>query len=84
MRCHTLLAGDVFLRPPEEKIGGVAEPTYFSSDEYTSAYKKYNVVRKLPMIMGRQERVFAIDGEYIYIMPPENRNFFDTVKTVGG
>jgi hypothetical protein len=36
----------------------------------------------MPMFVGRQDRIFAVDGDYIRIMPPENRNLFDTVKTV--
>jgi hypothetical protein len=81
---HSFVAGDVFLRPPEE-IDQESEddvvPAYFS-EEYTSVYKKYMVSRKMSSFMGRQERVLAIDGDYIYIMPPENRNIFDSVKTV--
>ncbi|KAI3644569.1 hypothetical protein MP228_010733 [Amoeboaphelidium protococcarum] len=76
-------AGDIFLRPPEEMEQDVDydEPQYIP-DEYTSVYKRYNVTRKMPMIMSKIERIMAIDGDYIYFMPPENRNFFDSVKTV--
>ena len=57
-------------------------PAYFS-DEYASVYKKYTVTRKMAMMMGRQERAFAIDGDFVYIMPPENKNLlFDNVKTI--
>jgi hypothetical protein len=34
------------------------------------------------MFVGRHERVLAIDGDYIHIMPPENKTFFDNIKTV--
>jgi hypothetical protein len=35
-----------------------------------SSYKKYTVYRKQPMrFVGMNERLFAIDGEYIHIMP---------------
>lgn len=77
-------AGDIFLRPPEE---GDREADQFDlpaqlSDEYTSVYKKYTVTRKMPMIIGKQERILAVDGDYIYIMPPENKHIFDSVRTV--
>ena len=80
---HVQLAGDVFLRPPEESeqdVDFVIPPQI--TDEYTSVYKKYTVYKKLAMIMSRQERVLAIDGDYVYIMAPETKNLFDTVKTV--
>ncbi|KAI5863130.1 SIN1-domain-containing protein [Durotheca rogersii] len=32
-------------------------------------YKKYTVWRKQPMRFGMNERILAIDGEYVYIMP---------------
>ncbi|TXT13181.1 hypothetical protein VHUM_01582 [Vanrija humicola] len=31
--------------------------------------------------IGRHARVLAIDGDYIHILPSENRTFFDTMKT---
>jgi hypothetical protein len=34
------------------------------------------------MLVGRHERLFTIDGDYIHIMPLENKNLFDTMKTV--
>ncbi|KAI9223175.1 hypothetical protein BC828DRAFT_376600 [Blastocladiella britannica] len=34
------------------------------------------------MLMGRQERVLAIDGEYLHVLPSESRaSMFDSVKT---
>lgn len=74
-------AGDIFLRPPEElerDDDDFQQPAYIS-DEYTSVYKKYTVTRKLHLQMmlgtsGRaQERTLAIDGDFIYLMPPESR-----------
>ncbi|KAL1918770.1 uncharacterized protein VTP21DRAFT_2792 [Calcarisporiella thermophila] len=55
--------------------------SYVTSSEYTTAYKKYTVNRKTPVLMGmgRHERVLAIDGEYIHLMPPEQK--FDKTKT---
>lgn len=76
------LGGDIFLRPPEEDdIEGETVNSY-ETDQYTSVYKRYLVTRKIPMIMSKQERVLAIDGDYVYILPSnENRNLFDPVKT---
>ncbi|KAF8189367.1 stress-activated map kinase interacting protein 1-domain-containing protein [Pholiota molesta] len=51
--------------------------------DYTSAYKKYTIYRKMPMLVARQERTLAIDGDYIHIMPSTNkaRAVFDNGKT---
>jgi hypothetical protein len=34
------------------------------------------------MFVGRHERVLAIDGDYIHIMPSETRTMFESMKTV--
>jgi hypothetical protein len=48
----------------------------------TAGYHKYQVWRRQPMsFIGRHERVLAIDGEYVHIMPPEDRTLFDSPKT---
>ncbi|KAG4305789.1 hypothetical protein PORY_000699 [Pneumocystis oryctolagi] len=48
-----------------------------------SSYQKYIVWRRQSMsFMGRHERVLIIDGDYIYIMPMEQKTFFDTPKTL--
>ncbi|RIA85683.1 stress-activated map kinase interacting protein 1-domain-containing protein [Glomus cerebriforme] len=57
------------------------QPQYVSSNEYMSVYKKYTVNRKIPMFVGRHERVLAIDGDYIHIMPSETRTMFESMKT---
>lgn len=45
-------------------------------------YEKYTVWRRQPMsFISRHERVLAIDGEYIHIMPSEDRTWFDSPKT---
>ncbi|KAG9095844.1 hypothetical protein FS749_009679 [Ceratobasidium sp. UAMH 11750] len=54
---------------------------FSSSMDYRQAYKKYTVHRKIPMLVGRHERIIAIDGDYIHIMPSNNRAFLDTMKT---
>ncbi|KAF5318799.1 hypothetical protein D9619_010789 [Psilocybe cf. subviscida] len=60
---------------PEKQASSVLDPT--------SAYKKYTIYRKLPMLVTRQERTLAIDGDYIHIMPSANkaRAVFDSGKT---
>ncbi|KAF6757784.1 stress-activated map kinase interacting protein 1-domain-containing protein [Ephemerocybe angulata] len=59
------------------------EQQYSSVLDYTAAYKKYNVYRKIPMLVTRQERILAIDGVYIHIMPSANKAkaVFDHGKT---
>ncbi|CAG8473488.1 16_t:CDS:2 [Acaulospora colombiana] len=57
------------------------QPPYVSLNEYMSVYKKYTVNRKTPMFVGRHERVLAIDGDYIHIMPSETRTMFESMKT---
>ncbi|KAF8156669.1 stress-activated map kinase interacting protein 1-domain-containing protein [Crassisporium funariophilum] len=54
-----------------------------SSADYTAAYKKYTIYRKMPMLVARQERTLAIDGVYIHIMPTTNKAkaVFDNGKT---
>jgi hypothetical protein len=79
-----MIAGDIFLRPPDEdqEEEDQSESPQYIAEEYSSVYRKYNVSRKMAMMMGRQDRVLAIDGDYVYIMPPENKNMlFDNVKT---
>ncbi|KAH7882448.1 stress-activated map kinase interacting protein 1-domain-containing protein [Phlebopus sp. FC_14] len=51
--------------------------------DYTTAYKRYTIYRKLPML-ARQERTLAIDGVYIHIMPSANKAkaVFDSGKTL--
>ncbi|KAG8762304.1 hypothetical protein FRC11_009946 [Ceratobasidium sp. 423] len=54
---------------------------FSSSMDYREAYKKFTVHRKIPMLVGRHERIIAIDGDYVHIMPSNNRAFLDTMKT---
>ncbi|GJJ10541.1 hypothetical protein Clacol_004768 [Clathrus columnatus] len=49
--------------------------------DFTKAYKKYTVYRKMPMLVVRHERTLAIDGDYIHIMPVSTRAFLDSMKT---
>jgi len=45
--------------PPEVKLSAALD--------YTSAYKKFTIYRKLPMLVARQERTLAIDGVHIHV-----------------
>lgn len=45
-------------------------------------YYKYRVWRRQQVaFLGRQERELAIDGEYVYIMPPSDRSLLEQPKT---
>ncbi|PFH50491.1 hypothetical protein AMATHDRAFT_3880 [Amanita thiersii Skay4041] len=65
----------IFKKP----ISGTPEVP-FPSDP-TTAYKKYTIYRKLPMLVAKQERSLAIDGAYIHIMPSTKKAVFDSAKT---
>ncbi|KAH6909583.1 stress-activated map kinase-interacting protein 1 [Coprinopsis sp. MPI-PUGE-AT-0042] len=56
--------------PNASILKGMETPEqHFSSTalDYTQAYKEYTVYRKLPMMVTRQERTLAIDGQYIHV-----------------
>ena len=48
-----------------------------------AGYQKFTVWRKMPMsFISRHERILAIDGEYVHIMPSEsNKTLFESPKT---
>ncbi|THV04470.1 hypothetical protein K435DRAFT_649347, partial [Dendrothele bispora CBS 962.96] len=57
-----------------------------STLDFTAAYKKYTIYRKLPMLVARQEKTLAIDGGYVHIMPSTNnaakaKAVFETGRT---
>ncbi|KIY70575.1 hypothetical protein CYLTODRAFT_487987 [Cylindrobasidium torrendii FP15055 ss-10] len=55
-----------------------------SALDFTNAYKKYTISRKMPMLVAKQEKTLAIDPPYIHIMPSTNKGkaaVFDTGKT---
>ncbi|QID87913.1 Component of a membrane-bound complex containing the Tor2p kinase [Saccharomyces pastorianus] len=60
---------------------GVGDNNY--QDLFTGAYHKYKVWRRQQMsFINKHERTLAIDGDYIYIVPPEGRiHWHDNVKT---
>ena len=43
--------------------------------------QSYVVQRKMPMPLGRHERLLTIDNDYIHIMPSEAKNVTGTVRT---
>lgn len=68
---------DILPALPSSTSAGSSTP-----NEYMGQYKKYIVNRKSSMLVGRHERVLAIDGEYIHLMPPEQKGMFERMKTV--
>jgi hypothetical protein len=66
-----------------KRMSDVPEVQISAAMDYTAAYKKYTIYRKMPMLVTRQERGLAIDGAYIHIMPSSNkaRAVFDSGKT---
>lgn len=66
-----------------KRISDIPEMQLSAAADYATAYKKYTIYRKMPML-ARQERTLAIDGVYIHIMPSTNKAkaVFDSGKTV--
>ncbi|KAH9958015.1 stress-activated map kinase interacting protein 1-domain-containing protein [Russula dissimulans] len=67
-----------------KRMSDVPDLDYSTSQDFTAAYKKYTVYRKMPMIVGKHERTLAIDGPYVHIMPTANKAakaVFDSGKT---
>ncbi|KAI0287104.1 stress-activated map kinase interacting protein 1-domain-containing protein [Russula brevipes] len=67
-----------------KRMSDVPDLDYNTSQDFTAAYKKYTVYRKMPMIVGKHERTLAIDRPYIHIMPTANKAakaVFDSGKT---
>ncbi|KAF8475654.1 stress-activated map kinase interacting protein 1-domain-containing protein [Kalaharituber pfeilii] len=49
---------------------------------FHDGYQKFIVWRRQPMsFMSRHERILAIDGEYIHIMPSDQKTIFESPKT---
>ncbi|KAF8315344.1 hypothetical protein DL93DRAFT_2096746 [Clavulina sp. PMI_390] len=44
-------------------------------------YKKFTVKRKVPMVFGSHERILAMDGDYIYIIPSASKALLENPKT---
>lgn len=71
-------AGDIFLRPQDE-LDAKEDKFDFSSEDFRTMFKQYNVVSN--KLMGRQERVLTVDGEYIHLDGAESKGFFDRGKS---
>ncbi|KAF8075948.1 stress-activated map kinase interacting protein 1-domain-containing protein [Lyophyllum atratum] len=67
-----------------KRMSDTPEVPYPSLSDYTAGYKPYTIFRKAPMLLARQQRTLAIDGDYIHIMPSTNKAMkavFDSGKT---
>ncbi|KAI0252926.1 stress-activated map kinase interacting protein 1-domain-containing protein [Lactifluus subvellereus] len=67
-----------------KRMSDAPDLDFNTSQDFTAAYKKYTVYRKMPMIVGKHERTLAIDRPYIHIMPTTNKAakaVFDNGKT---
>jgi hypothetical protein len=48
-------------------------------NDINTEYHKFTVWRRLPMsFINRHERTLALDGEYVYIMPKDEKLWYDT------
>lgn len=46
-----------------KRLSEPAQPRYQSTANLTSNYQRWNVMRKLPVPLGRHPRTIAIDGD---------------------
>jgi len=74
-------AGDIFLRPPDEKDQNNVDSIALGQDDYSSIYKQWTVSYR--HFMGRSECILIIDGEYIYITSNENKFLKKTSYHIG-
>ncbi|KIK64185.1 hypothetical protein GYMLUDRAFT_40473 [Collybiopsis luxurians FD-317 M1] len=68
-----------------KRMSDAPEVKLSSTLDYTAAYKKYTIYRKLPMLVARQAKTLAIDGQYVHIMPSTNKAakaVFDSGRTM--
>lgn len=50
---------------------------------FSLGYQKFVVYRRQPMsFINRHERVLAIDGEYVHVMPSDSKTIFESPKTI--
>ncbi|KAK6543848.1 hypothetical protein TWF694_000575 [Orbilia ellipsospora] len=77
-------SGSLFGKQAATKRHTLLSQSITATDVLSSAgYQKFTVWRKMPMsFISRHERVLAIDGEYVHIMPSDqNKTLFDSPKT---
>lgn len=69
--------------PPPTKKKRLLQPHGTTPDILQSiGYQKFIVWRRQPMsFMSRHERILAIDGEYVHIMPSDQKTIFESPKT---
>lgn len=73
------LSGKSLKHAPQNFLLGPSSP---SDDLGSDAYQKYQVWRRQPMsFISKHEKVLAFDGEYIHIMPSDDKTKFETSKT---
>ena len=83
------LQGTTYIFHHSNKLQGTLEYTPDSSagntyqDIFSGAYHKYKVWRRQQMsLINKHERTLALDGDYIYIVPPEGKmHWHENVKT---
>lgn len=52
-------------------LGGLTGP--YTPSGLPFIYRHYTVFRRMPMFVNKQERVLAIDGYYLHVLPPAGR-----------
>lgn len=73
------LAGDIFLRPPDEEDKIIDIALDLASEDYRRMYKQFPVSTK--QLMGKQERILTIDGEYIHLNSGDTQKIIKKGKT---
>lgn len=68
VHCTNSYAASIFKRASE-----VPDAKISAAIDFTAAYKKYTIYRKMPMHVTRQERSLTIDDDSIHIMPPTQK-----------
>jgi len=73
---------DGSLRTPTKKPK-ILQPALWAPDMLSSEdYLKFTVWRRAPMsFMSRHERVLALDGEYVHIMPSEQKTLLNAFES---
>ncbi|EJT43332.1 AVO1-like protein [Saccharomyces kudriavzevii IFO 1802] len=81
LQFHNLNRSQSTMEHTPDTPNGVGDNNF--QDLFTGAYHKYKVWRRQQMsFINKHERTLAIDGDYIYIVPPEGRmHWHDNVKT---
>jgi len=64
-----------------KRLSEPPQPKYVSSADLNTNYRSYLVQRKMPMPLGRHERILSLDNDYIHIMPSDTKLNSATVRT---